>query len=82
MEYHKHEKEQFVNLLKMEDSVPEELSFHHDFNQSTTAKIVEMVQEIKQYLQKVYTPILHQGAMKNVLTGEIVTKVNVDKLLS
>ena len=77
----KHEKEQFVNLLKMEDSVAEELSVHHDFNQSTTAKIFEMVQEIKQYLQKVCTPILHQGAMKNVLTGEVVTKVNVDKLL-
>ena len=64
----------------MEDSVAEELSVHHDFNQSTTAKIFEMVQEIQQYLQKVCTPILHQGAMKNVLTGEIVTKVNVDKL--
>ena len=77
----KHEKEQFVNLLKMEDSVAEELSVHHYFNQSTRAKIFEMVQEIKQYLRKVCTPILHQGAMKNVLTGEIVTKVNVDKLL-
>ena len=77
----KHEKEQFVNLIKMEDSVAGELSVHHDFNQSTAAKTFEMVQEIKRYLQKVCTPLLHQGAMKNVLTGEIVAKVNVDKLL-
>ena len=78
----KHKKDQYVDLLKMKDDVEGELSLHHDFNQSTATKIVGMVQDIEEYLLKVCSPLQDQVALKNVITGEIVTKVNVDKLVS
>lgn len=65
----------------MRDDVGGELSLHHDFNPSTTTKIVNMVQDIEEYLLKVCSPLQDQVALKNILTGEIVTNVNVDKLL-
>ena len=77
----KHKKDQYVDLLKMKDDVEGELSLHHDFNPSTATKIVGMVQDIEEYLLKVCSPLQDQVALKNVLTGEIVTNVNVDKLL-
>ena len=78
----KHKKDQYVDLLKMKDDVEGELSLHHDFNQSTATKIVGMVQGIEEYLLKVCSPLQDQVSLKNVLTGEIVTKVNVDQLVS
>ena len=77
----KHKKDQYVDLLEMRDDVGGELSLHHDFNPSTTTKVVKMVQDIEEYLLNVCSPLRDQGMLKNVLTGEIVTKVNVDKLL-
>ena len=77
----KHKKDQYVDLLKMKDDVEGELSLHHDFNPSTATKIVGMVQDIEEYLLKVCSPLQDQVALKNVLTGETVTNVNVDKLL-
>ena len=77
----KHKKDQYVDLLEMRDDVGGELSLHHDFNPSTTTKVVKMVQDIEEYLLNVCSPLGDQGMLKNVLTGEIVTKVNVDKLL-
>lgn len=77
----KHKKDQYVDLLKMKDDVEGELSLHHDFNQSTATKIVRMVQDIEQYLLEVCKPLQDQLALKNVLTGEIVTNINVDKLV-
>ncbi|KAF3848107.1 hypothetical protein F7725_021135 [Dissostichus mawsoni] len=65
----------------MKGDVGGELSLHHAFNPSTATKIVMMVQDIEEYLQKVCSPLQDQVALKNVLTGEIVTNVNVDKLL-
>ncbi|KAF3844532.1 hypothetical protein F7725_007695 [Dissostichus mawsoni] len=77
----KHKKDQYVELLEMKGDVGGELSLHHAFNPSTATKIVMMVQDIEEYLQKVCSPLQDQVALKNVLTGEIVTNVNVDKLL-
>ena len=77
----KHKIDQYVDLLEMRDDVGGELSLPHDFNPSTTTKIVKMVQGIEEYLLKVCSPLRDQVMLKNVLTGEIVTKVNVDKLL-
>ncbi len=77
----KHRKDQYVDLLEMKDDIEGELSLHHDFNPSTATKIVRMVQDIEEYLLKVCSPLQDQVALKNVLTGEIVTNVNVDKML-
>ncbi|KAK5886568.1 hypothetical protein CesoFtcFv8_017590 [Champsocephalus esox] len=77
----KHKKDQYVDLLKMKDDVEEELSLHHDFNPSTATKIVGMVQDIAEYLLKVCSPLQDQVALKNILTGGIVTNVDIDKLL-
>ena len=77
----KHKKDQYVHLLKMQEDVEGELSLHHDFNQSTATKISALVQEIDTYLRKVCSSILDQDTLKNVVTGEIVTEVNVDMLL-
>ena len=76
----KHKKDQYVQLLKMED-VEGELSLHHDFNQSTATTISDMVEEIDKYLRKVCGSMLDQDTLKNVVTGKIVTEVNVDMLL-
>ena len=65
----------------MKDDVEGELSLHHDFNPSTASKTVRMVQDIEEYLLKVCSPLQDQVALKNILTGEIVTNINVDKLL-
>ena len=78
----KHKKDQYVDLLKMKDDVEGELSLHHNFNPSTATKIVRMAQDIEEYLLKVSNPLQDQVKLKNVLTGEIVTNVDVDKLLS
>jgi len=77
----KHQKDQYVDLLEMKDDVEGELSLHHDFNRSTATKIVRMVQDIEEYLLKVCCPLQDQVALKNILTGQIVTNVNVNKLL-
>ncbi|KAF3833313.1 hypothetical protein F7725_026978 [Dissostichus mawsoni] len=69
----KHKKDQYVELLEMKGDVGGELSLHHAFNPSTATKIVMMVQDIEEYLQKVCSPLQDQVALKNVLTGEIVT---------
>ena len=76
----KHMKDQYVQLLKMEEDVEGELSLHHDFHQSTATNISDMVQEIDKYLRIVCGSMLDQDTLKNVVTGEIVTKVNVDML--
>ena len=77
----KHTQYQYVDLLKMKDEVEGEHSLHHDFNPSTATKTAQMVQDIEEYLMKVCSPLQGQEALKNVLTGEIVTHVNVNKLL-
>ncbi|KAJ4939550.1 hypothetical protein JOQ06_028998, partial [Pogonophryne albipinna] len=77
----KHKKDQYVDLLKMKDDVEGELSLHHNFNPSTATKIVGMVQDIAEYLLKVCSPLQDQVALKNILTGGIVTNVDIDKLL-
>ena len=76
----KHKKEQYVDLLKKND-IQEELSLHHDFNPSTTTTIIRMVRDIEQYLLEVYSPLQDQAELKNILTGEVVTNVKVDKLI-
>ena len=48
----KHKKDQYVQLLKMEEDVEGELSLHHDFNQSIATKISDMVEEIDKYFEK------------------------------
>ena len=40
-----------------------------------------MVRDIEEYLLKVCNPLQDQAVMKNILTGEIVTNVKVDKLI-
>ena len=65
----------------MKDDVEGELSLHHEFNPSASTNIVRMVQDIEEYLIKVCSPLQDQAVLKNVLTGEIVTKVNVDMFL-
>ena len=52
----KHEKEQFVTLIKMEDSVAGELSVHHDFNQSTAAKTFKMVRDKAVFTKRMHSP--------------------------
>ena len=49
--------------------------------ESSAKKIKELVQEVKDYLQKVCSPFLHLDTLKNVVTGEIVWKVGICKLL-
>ncbi len=58
-----------------------ELSLHHDFSPSTAATIVTMVQVIVDYLRKVCNPLQDQVTLKNILTGETVTNVRIDKLI-
>ncbi|KAI9531965.1 hypothetical protein NQZ68_036327 [Dissostichus eleginoides] len=53
----KHKKDQYVELLEMKGDVGGELSLHHAFNPSTATKIVMMVQDIEEYLQKVCSPL-------------------------
>ena len=77
----KHKKDQYVDLLKKRMDVPGELSLHHDFNPSTAATIVKMVQDIEEYLLKVCNPLQDQAALKNILTGETVTSMNIDRLI-
>ena len=77
----KHKKDQFVDLLKKKNDIQEELSLHHDFNPSTTTMIISMVRDIEQYLLKVCNPLQDQTVLKNILTGEVVTNVKVDKLI-
>ena len=77
----KHKKDQYVDLLKEKNDVQGELSLHHDFNPSTATTIVRMVRDIEEYLLKVCNPLQDQAVMKNILTGEIVTNVKVDKLI-
>ena len=77
----KHKKDEYVHLLKMQDDVAGELSVHHDFNESSAKKMKELVQEIEDYIQKVCSPFLDLETLKNVLTGEIVSIVDVSKLL-
>ena len=40
-----------------------------------------MVRDIEQYLLEVYSPLQDQAELKNILTGEVVTNVKVDKLI-
>ena len=70
----KNKKDEYVDLLKMQDDVDGELSAHHDLVQ-------ELVQEVKDYLQKFCSPFLDLDRLKNVVTGEIVCKVDDSKLL-
>ena len=77
----KHKKDEYVHLLKMQDDVDGELSVHHDFNHSSAKKINGLVHEIEDYLQRVCSPFLDLATLKNVLTGEVVSKVDVSKLL-
>ena len=77
----KYKKDQYVDLLKMKDDVQGEFSLHYDFNQSTAATIIRMVQDIEEYLLKVCSPLQDQVVLKNILSREIVTNVAVDKLL-
>ena len=77
----KHKKDQYVDLLKKKNDIPEELSLHHEFSPSTAVTIVKMVQDIEEYLQKVCNPLQDQATLKNILTGEIVTDVSIDKLI-
>ena len=76
-----HHKTQEDQLLKMDEDVEGELSLHHDFNKSTATKISSMVKEIEIYIRNVCGSILDQDTIKNVVTGEIVTEVNMDMLL-
>ena len=77
----KHKQDQFVDILKKKNDVHGELLLHHDFNPSTATMIVWMVRDIEEYLLKVFNPLQDQAALKNALTGEIVTSVKVDKLI-
>ena len=43
--------------------------------------IISMVQDIEQYLLKVCNPLQDQTVLENILTGEVVTNVKVDKLI-
>ena len=76
----KHKKDLYVDLLKKND-VQGELSLHHAFNSSTATTIIGMVRDIEQYLSKVCSPLQDQAVLKNILTGEIVTNVKIDKLI-
>ena len=76
----KHKKDQYVDLLKEKNDVQGELTLQHDFNPSTATTIVRMVRDIEEYLLKVCNPLQDQAVM-NLLTGEIVTNVKVDKLI-
>ena len=77
----KHKKDQYVDLLKKKNDVLGELSLHHDFSPSTADTIVKMVQDIEEYLLKVCNPLRDQATLKNILTGETVTNVNIDKFV-
>ena len=77
----KHKKDQYVQLLKMDEEAKGELSLHHDFNQSTVMKISSMVKEIEIYLRNVCGSFLDQDTIKNVVTREIVKEVNMDMLV-
>ena len=74
----KHKK---TSVLKVKNDVQGELLLHHNFNPSTATTIVRMMQNIKEHLLKICSPLQNQVVLKNILTGEIVTNVAVDKLL-
>lgn len=78
----KHKKDQYVDYLKVKDEDQGELSLHHDFNPHAVTSIVTMVGELKEYLLKVCNPLKDQAKLKNVITGEVVTDVDVSKLVS
>ncbi len=78
----KHMKDQYVDLLKRNDDIQGELSLHHEFNSNTATSIIGMVKDIEEYLLNVCSLLQDQVALKNILTGEVVTSVNVQKLLS
>ena len=65
----------------MKDDVQGELLLRHNFNPSTATTIVRMMQDIKEHLLKICSPLQDQVVLKNILTKEIVTNVAVDKLL-
>ena len=67
-------------MLKVKDDVQGELLLDHNFNPSTATTIVRMMQDIKEHL-KICSPLKDQVVLKNILNGEIVTNVAVDKLL-
>ena len=48
---------------------------------STATTISKMVRDIEEYLLKVCNPLQDQVALENILTGEVVSNVQVDKLL-
>ena len=77
----KHKKDQYVDLLMKNNDIQEELSFRHDFNPNTTTMIVSMVRDIEQYLLKVCNLLLDQTVLNNILMGEVVTNVEVNKLI-
>ena len=68
-------------MLKVKNDVQGELLLDHIFNPSTVPTIVRMIQAIKEHLLKICSPLQDQVVLKNILTGEIVTNVAVDKLL-
>jgi hypothetical protein len=81
----KHKKDEYVHLFKMQDDVDGELFVHHNFNQSSAKKIKELVQRNRKLpsegLEKITFRRLDLETLKNVLTGEIVSKVDLSKLL-
>ena len=50
-------------------------------NSNTATTIIGMVIDIEEYLLKVCSPLQDQMALNNILTGEVVTNVNLEKLI-
>ena len=78
----KHKKDEYVHLLKKRDDVDGKLWLHHEFNLSTTDKHTKMGQEVKAYIVKLCCSFLQHEHLKNMVTGQVVTAVNVKMLLS
>ncbi len=77
----KHKKDEYVHLLKKRDDVDGELSLHHDFNRSITDKFTKMTKEVKAYILKLCCSFLQHEHVKNMVTGQVVTTVNVKMLM-
>lgn len=78
----KHKKDEYVHLLKKRDDVVGELWLHHEFNYTTTDKFSKMGQEVKAYILKLCRSFLQHEYLKNTVTGQVVTAVDVKMLLS
>lgn len=80
----KHEKDLFVALMLENCKIVETedtLNFHHDFSASTTARNIERLSMLREYISTVGNPLTKSEKLINIMSGEVIPYSNVAKLL-